>query len=234
MTQLWNQLAPIYVVQSLDFDSTETGIVMAVGAASLSIFTFFIQPYFLKRYKYKPLSIVFSLLLFFTILLMPSVSLLKNDNPNNIYVLLICASALHASKYAFASIIFVTTLCFMNNSVPPSQCGRVNGIGQSLSALMRGIGPITGGAIWSWSMTLDGTWMERYKAFPAYLFTFLFLIITTFCLSCLIKSDMQKPWEDKIAEKHQKRIKDEEQDDFEGNDRKTSQLSNKEERDDIL
>lgn len=197
-SMLWNQLAPIFVAQSLDFNSTQTGIMMAFGSFCLSIFTFFVQPYFLKRYRYKLLSIVSSICLWFVVLGMPSVSLLKNDNEYNFYLLLGCVCILHGAKYAFASILFVTTLCYMNNSVPPEHCGRVNGIGQSFSALMRGVGPLSGGFIWSWSMSLDGDF-ERYKAYPAYLFTFLFLFLTGIVIWCLIDDSMQIPWEDKMA-----------------------------------
>eukprot|EP01084_Bolivina_argentea_P066906 121966_1 len=199
-SMLWNQLAPIYVAQSLDFNSTETGIVMAFGAATLSIFTFFVQPYFLKHYSYKRMSIVSTICLFFVVLLMPSISLLKNDEKYNLYLLLGCTCILHGSKYAFSSILFVTTICFLNNSVPPSQCGRANGIAQAFAALMRGIGPLTGGAIWSWSMSFDDdSWVSKYKAYPAYLFTFLFLLMTTFVLWWFIDDTMQIPWEDKMA-----------------------------------
>ena len=82
--------------------------------------------------------------------------------------------------------------------MPPNQFGRANGIAQALNALMRGFGPLSGGVIWSWSMSLDG-WMTRFRAFPAYLFTFLFLVLTTLVLWRLIDDDMQIPWEDKQA-----------------------------------
>ena len=87
---------------------------------------------------------------------------------------------------------------------------------------MRGIGPLSGGFIWSWSMTLDGEF-EDFKAYPAYLFTFLFLVATTFVLTWLIDDSMQIPWEDKMAKKHAESkemknvsIENEEEDEFEG------------------
>ena len=213
-SMLWNSLVAVYVAQSLDFNSTQTGILMAFGAASLSIFTFFIQPFFLRTFAYKPQSIVFSVALWFVVLLMPTVSLLKGTRWDSLYVLMVCTCLLHGAKYACAAILFVTTLCFLNNSVPPNQCGRVNGIAQAFSALMRGFGPLSGGAIWSWSMSLDG-WMTRFRAYPAYLFTFLFLVLTTLVLWRLIDDDMQIPWEDKQVRRLGQKETAREEDDFE-------------------
>eukprot|EP00620_Florenciella_sp_RCC1587_P009016 CAMPEP_0182591074 /NCGR_PEP_ID=MMETSP1324-20130603/72998_1 /TAXON_ID=236786 /ORGANISM="Florenciella sp., Strain RCC1587" /LENGTH=77 /DNA_ID=CAMNT_0024808341 /DNA_START=447 /DNA_END=676 /DNA_ORIENTATION=+ len=45
-------------------------------------------------------------------------------------------------------------MVLVNNSVPVSELGRVNGLGQALAAAARGVGPVLGGSLWSMSLGL--------------------------------------------------------------------------------
>ena len=47
-------------------------------------------------------------------------------------------------------------MLLINNSVPSSIIGQVNGIGQSWAALARSAGPAFGGVIWGMSVTIGG------------------------------------------------------------------------------
>ena len=83
------------------------------------------------------------------------------------WVRLCCAFVVEMSIVVFASILFVVSMCFINNSVPPQhvcliefvfilkiqnenwnclwlmiQCGKANGIAQSGASLMRAAGPV--------------------------------------------------------------------------------------------
>ena len=60
--------------------------------------------------------------------------------------------------------MFVASMCFLNNSVPQNAIGRANGLGQAIASGLRGLGPLLGGVIWSWSMTLDSTQKDDKKA----------------------------------------------------------------------
>jgi hypothetical protein len=39
-------------------------------------------------------------------------------------------------------------MVLVNSLPPPSQLGAVNGAGQTLASLVRGLGPLTGGLLW--------------------------------------------------------------------------------------
>ena len=57
-------------------------------------------------------------------------------------------------KVVLYSSIFTGVMMLINNSCMPSERGAVNGLGQSLVAICRMLGPLCGGSIWSWSNTL--------------------------------------------------------------------------------
>ena len=51
-----------------------------------------------------------------------------------------------------ALLCFTSVFIMISNSAPPSAMGTVNGIGQSMSSLARGLGPPSMGAILAWGL----------------------------------------------------------------------------------
>jgi|APGre2960657404_1045060.scaffolds.fasta_scaffold93346_1 hypothetical protein len=51
---------------------------------------------------------------------------------------------------------FTGALILVNAAAHPSQLGAVNGFGQSVASLVRGLGPALGGLLWSSSLALGG------------------------------------------------------------------------------
>jgi MFS family permease len=51
---------------------------------------------------------------------------------------------------------FTGTMIVVNTSVDPQQLGAVNGVGQSLASLARGVGPALGGLLWGLTVHLQG------------------------------------------------------------------------------
>lgn len=51
---------------------------------------------------------------------------------------------------------FTGTMIVVNTSVEPEQLGEVNGVGQSLASLARGVGPAVGGLLWGITVHLQG------------------------------------------------------------------------------
>jgi MFS family permease len=51
---------------------------------------------------------------------------------------------------------FTGTMIVVNTSVEPQQLGEVNGVGQSLASLARGVGPAVGGLLWGITVHLQG------------------------------------------------------------------------------
>jgi hypothetical protein len=57
---------------------------------------------------------------------------------------------------AFLSAVTFTAICIaVANAAAPQHTGTINGASQSLAAFARTIGPITGGSLWSWSVSLE-------------------------------------------------------------------------------
>jgi hypothetical protein len=50
---------------------------------------------------------------------------------------------------------FTTIMVIVNNSVPAARLGEANGIAQAFASLARGVGPWMGGALWSFSLSLE-------------------------------------------------------------------------------
>lgn len=67
--------------------------------------------------------------------------------------LLYCAMLLKSLSGCFA---FTGTMIVVNMSVDPQQLGAVNGVGQSLASLARGVGPAVGGLLWGMTVHLQG------------------------------------------------------------------------------
>merc|ERR1712241_1633729 len=84
----------------------------------------------------------------------------------NIALLVAVMSVVGSSKFAFSTNLFVVSICFVNNSVPPKAVGRANGLTQAVGSGLRGLGPLVGGALWSWSLTIE----NRFAVYIAYLF----------------------------------------------------------------
>eukprot|EP01084_Bolivina_argentea_P160525 279527_1 len=177
---LWNVLAPLFLAQSLDFNSLEIGIYMAWNGVVLLVFTLKFQPYFLKKYLYKTLVLYCGIGMTFICFGFPSITFLLQFESIDFIWIIIITCAVGGTKFTFGSLVFVSTTCFLNNSVPPLQVGRANGIGQASAAFLRGIGPIIGGAIWSWSMIQH----SDFAVYAAYAFCYLFIIGTSI-YSCL-------------------------------------------------
>ncbi len=79
-------------------------------------------------------------------------------------------------KTLCASGVFTTSTVMVNNAVPPSQIGKVNGFAQSMASLARSAFPLLAGVLWSWSthQTFDGS------VFIAYYLAMIFYVATVF------------------------------------------------------
>lgn len=65
--------------------------------------------------------------------------------------------AIYQIARSILSAITFTAICIaIANAGAPQHTGTINGASQSLAALARALGPITGGALWSWSVSIGG------------------------------------------------------------------------------
>ena len=129
-------------------------------AACLLIFTWYLQPYFLRTVRHKLLTFIGSFIMMVATLSMPACSFLYDYTDQ--LGLLMAANVAQVINVSGGSILFVCVMCYVNNSVPNRFVGKANGISQSLAALSRAIGPPLAGAVWSWSYSLEGNFSVFY------------------------------------------------------------------------
>merc|ERR1711920_1002326 len=108
-----------------------------------------------------------SMALAIAVALMPSIFwTMQVEVLNERWIALICCFLVETLMVIFASILFVVSMCFINNSVPPQHCGKANGLAQSCASLMRAAGPVITGFIWSESVKyLDDSPAVVYLAY---------------------------------------------------------------------
>ena len=60
----------------------------------------------------------------------------------------------------FSSMAFTAVMILVNNSVTSEYLGQVNGGAQALASLSRAIGPLLGGILWTWSVSIDNLFIN--------------------------------------------------------------------------
>ena len=76
--------------------------------------------------------------------------------------------------------------------------GRANGLTQAVASGLRGLGPLVGGALWSWSLTLE----NRFAVYIAYVFMAVPTAYSVLHCYCFIESDIQMTW----TERHRRHL----------------------------
>eukprot|EP01084_Bolivina_argentea_P084620 152963_1 len=195
---MFKEMGPVYMAQLLLFDSQFIGYTQAVGGVALFIFTLFMQPWFLKTFNHRYLCMYLGALGSTLVCLsMPSVYWFTFANDTILttsWFLLIMVCLIESIFTGTFSICFVVSACYVNNSVPNSHIGKANGIGQTVAAFVRGVGPIITGFIWSESVTKieDG---DHWFVYFAYSPAAILYCVMCIHLWCKIPSDLQYTWE---------------------------------------
>ena len=200
MLVAWNAMVPLLLAQILEMDSFAIGVYMAYNGVVLFVFTWYIQPILIKKINYKTLYIGFGTGMLIVILAFPTLTKIPGINDWDIVPLVVLTSFVGAFKYAFSCNLFVVSLCFINNSVPPQAMGRANGLAQAFGSGLRGLGPLLGGALWSWSITLEDKWWAVYIA---YIFMWIPSAYSVFHCICFINRSIQKTWTERAKEQKQ-------------------------------
>ena len=191
MLVAWNAMVPLLLAQILEMDSFAIGVYTAYSGVVLFVFTWWIQPVLLKKFNFKSLYIGFGIGMLIVLLAFPSLTKIPGINDWDIVPLLVLVSFVGAFKFAFSTNLFVVSLCFINNSVPPQAMGRANGLAQAVGSGLRGLGPLVGGALWSWSITLEDKWWAVYIA---YLFMWIPSAYSVFHCVFFINRSIQNTW----------------------------------------
>ena len=163
------------MAQALLFDSTFIGYSQAYSGVVLFIFTFFVQPWCLSTFDNKWVAGICVILCCVCMFWMPSIyffTFIDSDDPQWGFMtdpiwLLVMVFLVEHTLTCSISPVFVTSTCWINNSVPQYCLGKANGIGQTLAAFVRGFGPLMTGFIWSesYNQLEDGIYYAVYWAY---------------------------------------------------------------------
>ena len=124
------------------------------------------------------------------LIIYPSMTLIPGILDWNIVLLVAVMSVVGGCKFAFSTNLFVVSICFVNNSVPPKAVGRANGLTQAAGSALRGLGPLVGGALWSWSISME----SKFAVYIAYLFMAIPTAISVMWCYCFLDNDISKTW----------------------------------------
>jgi MFS family permease len=140
-------------VSGLGFDSAEIGYVFSISGTALFLFTICVVPSLARRFgnlqglrlgllTALPIHVVF-----------PLISPAQRFLPKWMFWFLIGGAVSY--RQCCLTMAFTTIMVIVNNSVPASRLGEANGLAQAYAALARGVAPWMGGALWSFSLSLQ-------------------------------------------------------------------------------
>ena len=172
------------------YDSIQIGTLLSISGAVMLLFTFFALPRIARISKKKmfligvigaiPAAAVWPLLAWATNKFMYNNN--EYDGAVNaasgykyrVYVmlLLVCCAV---AKAIMACLSFTAVMIQINHSVADEYLGAVNGLGQSLAALARSLGPALGGLCFSYFMVLRHLAFFNFALFAALLVVSAFL-----------------------------------------------------------
>eukprot|EP01084_Bolivina_argentea_P196108 336244_1 len=197
---MFKEMGPVFMAQTLSFDSMQIGYTQVCAGATYFIWAVTIQPILLRKVKHTVLTGYCIVISAICALLMPSIywfTLIKEKElafMNEEWWSLIMVCVVECIGTMASSVLFTTIACWLNNSVPDMFVGKANGIGQTLSAFVKGFGPLLTGFIWSESITqiqADNTHYAVYYAYIPAAVLYLPMLIDTILY---IPSNLQLTW----------------------------------------
>ncbi|KAL9645461.1 hypothetical protein ABK040_002657 [Willaertia magna] len=193
----------------LGFTSYKLGIIGGI----LGVVIFFSQMFFIYRVpRYLGAISAFRLGVFvscLTFIAFPELSWLATSEDSPFYkqiLLWVVMIPLMLIYQIFQSIAFLSTFVLTNNSVTKKNAGKLNGTAMSSVALSRMFGPIVGGNLFSWSLSVGVFPIDR-----RFIYYFL-LLVSGFILliSFLISKDIDIPKDELEKRKEEEKHKQEE------------------------
>lgn len=140
-----------------DFSSVKIGLLLSLSGGGMLFFSYFLLPKFAsksKKWMFKtgtffclPIIFLFPLMSSFNLYLINHVD--PSIYPYIFWPIMVCIVIF---KNMCGSLQFTAVMIQVNHSVPSECLGAVNGLGQSMAAFARAIGPALGGIFWSLSI----------------------------------------------------------------------------------
>jgi len=158
-----------------EFNSMHIGFLLSISGCVMLLFTSFVLPVVSRRSKFWMFrvgtigSIPVALCFPFVALLNRKVLLLMPSAWHS-WILWTVLPLVTVMKNVFACFSFGAVMIQVNHSVHDEYLGAVNGLGQSMAALARAIGPALGGALWSVSTKHHFVYLNFIVASVVYAF----------------------------------------------------------------
>ena len=146
----------------LGLNTTDIGLLLAISSISILLFQQLIYLFFVKRSG--NISILrYSLILQPAItIIIPITSILGNQNAKLIVLVILCAV-----WYLIDFLLSTAIIVLLNNSVHPSELGRVNGAVMSLICIARVIAPTVSG--WTFALILNSSLSQPFNYSGAFI-----------------------------------------------------------------
>lgn len=157
----------------------QLGEVLAVSGAGNIVFSIFAMPRITKRFGLRQSFVVSCGVSAVTFVLIP----LSGSWATMLLLHTVCSAAL--------TITGAVAIVLTNNTVLPRQRGVVNGISTTFEALGKGLGPVTGAKVFSWSLKSFGS-KGRFLIFDVLAALQVVCLVMTFCLSPRVEKDIEQ------------------------------------------
>jgi len=148
------------------FDSQQIGVLLSTGAAGMMVMSILCIP-LIDGVSNKYLSKLSISLLVPLCLAFPLIALLNNhvlvnmtNDTAHMWLLWPLLILVNTFKNLFTNFSFTAAVIMVNYSVTDEYLGAVNGLGQSLGALARSLGPAVGGLLWSVATKYDFVYLN--------------------------------------------------------------------------
>jgi MFS family permease len=143
--------------QGLGYSSARTGSFLAVTGVCLILFQILVFPPLVERVGVIRLYRLTTLLCVPYFFFFPLLSNVSNSEAVSDWLTVLIISAACCVRAAIGACCFTPVFMLINGSAPQASLGAVNGLGQSLAALSRTVGPLVGGGVWAASLAW-GDW----------------------------------------------------------------------------
>lgn len=146
---LVDEIFPLLCQGCLGYNSKAIGLSLGVAGGSVFVGSF-IAPCVTKKYGVRKSFVGAVSLSVVSGFFLPISALL----PAHPIVISMLMTGSFCAIRILQVVSFTAIMVIVNNSAPPSELGAVNGLGQSLAAIARGIGPVLGGCLWTVSLVI--------------------------------------------------------------------------------
>merc|ERR1739838_508899 len=201
---MFKEMGPVFMAQALLFNSQFIGYSQAYSGFVLFVFTFGVQPWCLRRFENKWLAGGCVITCIICMFWMPSIyffTFIDSEDQQWSFMtdplwLLVMVFMVEHTLTCAISPVYITSTCWVNNSVPQHCLGKANGFAQTVAAFVRGVGPLLTGFIWtgSYDQIMDGVF---YAVYWAYLPGALLLLVALADNIVYIPGYLNKTWEER-------------------------------------